>query len=145
LALEDDGAFVQELTQAWPGMQAADLIDAALVSQPGDTAALLRVRTVQAFDDLLILRALWDALQVQPDVALPATAASAAAKASVPFHVSGWATLDQVDGAASATPASAAPSGESADKKPDLAPLDFDFLKFDKPAESDGKGDGDSR
>lgn len=135
LGLEDDTGFALRLTQAWPGDEARAMVEQALVSQPGDAAAGLQVRSVQAFDDLMTLRGLWDVLQTQ-------AAEREAEPAPMPFQVSGWATLDQVDAEVKSAPveAPAAVTPAAAEPKPDLAPLDFDFLDFDQPKKKDGEG-----
>lgn len=135
LGLEDDTGFAQRLTKAWPSDEARAMVEQALVSQPGDASAGLQVRSVHAFDDLMALRGLWDVLQVQ-------TAEREAEPAPMPFHESGWATLDQVDIEAKPASVQAAPDAVAPQEaaKPDLAPLDFDFLDFDKPQKKDGEG-----
>jgi hypothetical protein len=111
------------------------MVELALMSQPGDASASLQVRSVHAFDDLMALRGLWDVLQAQ-------TAEREAEPAPMPFHESGWATLDQVDIEAKPAPVQAVPDAAVPQEaaKPDLAPLDFDFLDFDKPQKKDGDG-----
>ena len=136
LGLEDDTGFAQRLTKAWPSDEARDMVEQALMSQPGDASVGLQVRSVHAFDDLMALRGLWDVLQAQ-------TAEREAEPAPMPFHESGWATLDQVDIEAKPAPVQAAPDAAAVPQeaaKPDLAPLDFDFLDFDKPQKKDGDG-----
>lgn len=131
LGLEDDTTLSTKLANVWPQDEARRLLEQALLSQPGDAASGLVVRTVHAFDDLITLCGLWDVLQTQPEA--PEVVAPAP-QAAMPFHVSGWATLDQADGEAE----SAKPVVSETPAKPDMAPLDFDFLDFDKPDGSKG-------
>ncbi|MEW6693356.1 MAG: hypothetical protein AB1371_00115 [Pseudomonadota bacterium] len=151
--VEADRALVQALVAQWPTDAARRHIEAALASQPGDPATPLRVRTLTAFDDLLVLHGVLDLLlDVAPapgvagaaaagtggmgaqalgaaattDVALPAPTESGALDFELP-DISAWAAP-----AAEGSPGPApAPQGDEAVAPPPPAAAADDGLDFD--------------
>ncbi|WP_180683330.1 type IV pilus assembly protein FimV [Tepidicella baoligensis] len=76
--LDEDTAFIQALVREWPRAAAGDLLARALASQPGAADSPLTVRTLAAFDDLLMLRGVWELREAcsdtpQQETALPVT------------------------------------------------------------------------
>ncbi len=62
LGLDDDASCVQSLGREWPNHVAREVLVASLCSQPGDLKGTLTVRTLQAFDDLIMLIGMLDIL-----------------------------------------------------------------------------------
>jgi pilus assembly protein FimV len=62
LGLDDDASCVQSLVREWPSEAARQVLLAALSSQPGEVKGALRVRTLRAFDDLVMLAGMLDNL-----------------------------------------------------------------------------------
>lgn len=152
--LDGESAFLQQVSEAWPGPQAKTLIDAALFSQPGDPAGGLKDRSLRTFDDLLALRRL---LQTLPTLPLEAPVAalpkeggpSGAVAAALPVaseaDAAEWLAVgDEVEpppkmepmleldlSVPPAQPSHQAEAANTEAAKPDLPPLDFDFFDFD--------------
>jgi len=84
--LEHNVALLQTLQAQWPQSAAAAVIERALASQPGEPGGELTVRTLAAFDDLLTLADVLDAvlnppmpmldLGLAPDPSAPAAPAA---------------------------------------------------------------------
>jgi len=84
--LEHNVALLQTLQAQWPQSAAAEVIERALASQPGEPGGELTVRTLAAFDDLLTLADVLDAvlnppmpmldLGLAPDPSAPAAPAA---------------------------------------------------------------------
>ena len=101
--LLDDAALLQRLQAEWPGPQARATLEAALASQPDEAGrALLSVRSLAAFDDLITLHGVLDLLPLLPliEPAAATPAATAADDDGIEFDFSGW-----------SLPPSAAPTG----------------------------------
>jgi hypothetical protein len=58
--LDDDATLMPSIVRVWPTTAALDLVCQALASQPGAPDGLMRVRTLAAFDDLLMLKGVLD-------------------------------------------------------------------------------------
>jgi hypothetical protein len=166
--LEEEGRFLQQLSQAWPGAQATTLIDTILFLQPDEQLSTLGQRSLKVFDDLLSLRRLLGTLEAMPpgDTLAPSVHAESAPTdtpntASTPVlplatesEAAQWMSIDApVDETPPATdmleldlssppsvPAVVAPT--VAKEKADLPPLDFDFFEFDPDPGQSGKKPG---
>lgn len=92
--LLDDAALLQRLQAEWPGQQARATVEQALASQPdAEGQALLAVRSLAAFDDLITLHGVLDLLPLLPMTEAGAPAPAASAKADdhvIEFDLSGW-------------------------------------------------------
>ncbi|MDM7457644.1 MAG: hypothetical protein P3W97_010435 [Tepidimonas sp.] len=89
--LESDEGLLQALTRDWPGDAARAILEAALASQPGDPAAPLQVRTLAAFDDLIVLHGVWHGRSVLGQApAAPQTADAAPTDGALEFDWSAW-------------------------------------------------------
>jgi TolA-binding protein len=62
MGLDDDTFCIQSLVRDWPNNAAREWLVASLRSQPGDGKGALMVRTLQAFDDLIMLIGMLDIL-----------------------------------------------------------------------------------
>jgi len=62
MGLDDDTSCIQSLVRDWPNNAAREWLVASLRSQPGDAKGALMVRTLQAFDDLIMLIGMLDIL-----------------------------------------------------------------------------------
>ena len=126
LGLEHDTALLQTLQAQWPQPTAAVVIERALASQPGDPSSELTVRTLAAFDDLLTLSGVLEALLHAPLPMLdlgfaPAPAASSGSAPTLPGSIplQTWPSADSVSVAAVEAP------------KPDPLSIDFDLGSLD--------------
>jgi len=113
--LEHNVALLQTLQAQWPQTGAAAVIERALASQPGEPGSVLTVRTLVAFDDLLVLTDVLDALlnppipmldlglapEPEPTPHQPPTPASKPDPMSIDFDLG---QLDWGDGKAAAKP-----------------------------------------
>jgi len=113
--LEHNVALLQTLQAQWPQSAAAEVIERALASQPGEPGSVLTVRTLVAFDDLLVLTDVLDALlnppipmldlglapEPEPTPHQPPTPASKPDPMSIDFDLG---QLDWGDGKAAAKP-----------------------------------------
>lgn len=92
--LLDDAALLQRLQAEWPGQQARATVEQALASQPdAEGQALLAVRSLAAFDDLITLHGVLDLLPLLPLTEADPAAPAAAPKADdhvIEFDLSGW-------------------------------------------------------
>ncbi len=148
--LELDPDFVQRLGQRWPQGGALELLDEALCSAPD--SAMLRVRTLESFFDLLLLRGVLQRLeQGRAEEVVAVQGAGMAAPLVAPVPEPQRQTLEDLPLADwEAAPVVARPAGAAsaqaevgpADVPPpaiDLPPLDFEFHDFGKPqAGTDG-------
>ena len=122
LDLTDDANFMRQLALAWKEGSALELIERALVSQPGDPASALQVRTAQSFDDLLVLHGVLEALPTIAEAQQPAAATSAE-----------WMSITQVQASpASGTPSAAAPVTNQIDAS-STSPNSGNLLDFQLP------------
>lgn len=88
--LLDDAALLQRLQSQWPTAEARATLEAALASQPdAQGQALLAVRSLAAFDDLITLHGVLDLLPLLP-MTEPAPAPVAADDHTIDFDFSGW-------------------------------------------------------
>ncbi len=153
--LDQDSAFLSQLSAAWPNAQARDLLEKALFSVPGATAGVLSVRTLESFEDLFLLHGVLSYSSYLQSTAAPAVAgvaepsvddvnaffgAQAAALSSPDDNAVAqpkdapdtadlnWATLSQMPEEAPATAVSTAPSTPVAPAQPHL--LDFDLTEL---------------
>ena len=89
--VESDSRLIQSLTRDWPGETARATLEAALASQPGDPAALLQVRTLAAFDDLIMLHGVLHGLRVLEKTPTAAPAAGTApSDGALDFDWNAW-------------------------------------------------------
>jgi len=110
--LEHNGALLQTLQAQWPQPAAAAVIERALASQPGEPGGELTVRTLAAFDDLITLADVLDAVLNPPMPMLdlgfapaPSEPAAPAAPKSDPMSIDfDLGQLDRGDGKAAAKP-----------------------------------------
>lgn len=143
--VEADPRLLQALTRGWPGDAVRAILESALASQPGDPAAPLQVRTLAAFDDLIVLHGVLDLLPVLAQAPLDPSAAPAGSTAAAAADAHGAAPAD---GAASAldfelpditdlpptpsvTPTPAPPAAGAA---PTDGALEFDWSGWQPPA-----------
>ncbi|MCX7662536.1 MAG: hypothetical protein N2Z61_02140 [Tepidimonas fonticaldi] len=146
--VEADPGLLQALTRGWPGDAARATLEAALASQPGDPAAPLQVRTLAAFDDLIVLHGVLDLLPVLAQAPLASSAAPAGPSAAAAAAANDTQGAVAADGAASvldfelpditdlpptptATPTPAPPAAGAA---PSDGALDFDWSGWQPPA-----------
>ena len=134
--VEADPGLLHALTRGWPGDAARATLEAALASQPGDPAAPLQVRTLAAFDDLIVLHGVLDLLPVLAQAPLAPSAApagSSAATAVAAASVLDFELPDITDlpPTPTATPTPAPPAAGAA---PSDGALDFDWSGWQPPA-----------
>jgi hypothetical protein len=84
--LETDTEFLSALSRVWPTENAKALINDALASRPTAVPPVLRVRTAAAFDDLVVLAAVLEALTHLPQAAMSPLVASAGPGSAVDGH-----------------------------------------------------------
>lgn len=143
--LEADAAWLQALADHWPTDVARQQLEAALASQPGAPGAALRVRSVNAYDDVLLLLGtlndrdgLPDAVAAMPNEPLLAPVAPLQ---SVPVAVG---KVTQTDTPAEPEPLAfvapdfpplsltdTPPAPAPAAKPTEHEPLDFDFFDWE--------------
>lgn len=122
LGLADDPGFIQALIRDWPTEAARDTLMQALASQPGDNQSPLGVRTLAAFDDLVMLVGLLDTLETMPLEPAPSKVGLAATDPldELEAEFPAWQSVpDSPKPAASAAPAAKTNN------------IDFDFDMFE--------------
>lgn len=140
VGVEADPALLAVLAREWPGGGARACVEAALASQPGDPAAPLRVRTLAAFDDLIVLHGVLDLLPVLAQAPLAPT--SPAVTPVAEDADAGTSLLDfELPDIADLPPPPATPRAGAGDASPPPAArggedggLDFDFSGWHPPA-----------
>lgn len=113
--LDDDAALMPAIVRVWPTTAALDLVCQALASQPAAPEGLMRVRTLAAFDDLLMLKGVLD---LQDDCTHTPWQPE-------PMDPSGWKSVNDL------APRSAAGMAGAAAAAP---MLDFEFPAVPEPA-----------
>ena len=149
LGVEDDAALVKALVRDWPEPAARVTLLAALSSQPGSAQTPLAVRSLRAFDDLVMLVGVLDHVEAMGDEGT--SSVPVAGSTAVAAGMAGGTAVDDADEAFPAwqtaaevtptsppmldfelpttfapsppAPATAEPSGPK--------PLDFDFGAFE--------------
>lgn len=147
--LESDAGFMRQLTAAWPEADALSLVERALVSQPGEPASTLQIRTAQSFDDLLVLHGVLELMPTVPQVVPESQPADewitikevkAAAGQQLPSVAQVSETTPSVEDSGSMLdfhlPQESGVSSQEAPKEPteekkELPALDFDFHDLD--------------
>lgn len=153
--LDEDPVLVQAIVRAWPSSAAHDVLARALASQPGAADNPLAVRTLAAFDDLLMLKGLLEARESCTDTPLQDAGS----------EVPGWKSVTELEPRPAAvmpssapmldfelpfTPPSAGTEKTTSAAKPvqaDDNSLDFDFGMFELEPKSQPqeKPDGDRK
>ncbi|MFN3610447.1 FimV family protein [Tepidimonas sp.] len=136
--VEADPGLVRALTRGWPGDAARAMLESALASQPGDPSAPLQVRTLAAFDDLIVLHGVLDLLPVlaqapQAPSAAPADSPAAAADgvaSALDFELP---DITDLPPAPTMTPT---PAPLAAGAAPSDGALDFNWSGWQPPASS---------
>jgi len=128
--LEADAPLMADILRDWPGDAVRTTIEAALASQPGDPSGSLHIRSLTAFDDLIVLHGVLDLLPVQAQAPAVVAPPPDAGPSVLDFELPDIADLSLPAAAPKASPAPDA----AAPGKPDEG-LDFDLSGWQPPTD----------
>lgn len=128
--LEADAPLMADILRDWPGDAVRTTIEAALASQPGDPSGGLHIRSLTAFDDLIVLHGVLDLLPVLAQAPAVVATPPDAGPSVLDFELP-----DIADLSLPAAPPKASPAPDAAAPgKPDEV-LDFDLSGWQPPTD----------